>query len=216
MILSTTQTSNIKRGDFMLQAIETCTQPPLPPQFLPALPGRQRPLVDPEWIGAAIKRAALQQMWSEPLRARQARMLLWGDSRSVGMAALVARMLLGDRLESKTWGLEYVEVEGGAYPHYRLRRRKDVLGIRDVTSPRMLAPIHRGLGILLASLGWRPDRTFLIAGGAEVSDGEKKHRLPTLFTVGGERRKGRKPANMMAEVFDWMPWEIINESEGLR
>lgn len=126
----------------------------------------------------------------------QPAMLLFGDLQSIQFENLIRKLLLDDALIQPPWRLEYVYLNEG-FAHYRLLHDERLIGIRDVTSRRQLAAIHRGLAAYLAQCGARPELALILKAGARACLEDAKHRIDPLFMLIGEQRKGRRMADMV-------------------
>lgn len=141
-------------------------------------------------IPAAARHRPVPYRRAQP-RPRQTMMLAFGDRQSADLEAMIRFMWLDDALVQRPWRLEYLYLDVG-FTHYRLFHRGQVVGIRDVTSVELLPQIQRGMAALLAQLGVHAHIAQIIPCGARTPLDAKKHRLPTLFLLRGEARKGRK------------------------
>lgn len=126
-----------------------------------------------------------------PKPLRQPAMLMFGDMQSIRIEALIHDMTLDDALIQPPWRLEYLYL-GNGFVHYRLMYEDDVVGIRDVTSPKRLPAIRRGLAAYLAQCGLRPELAITLKARAMTGLDATKHRVQPLFLLGGEGRKGRR------------------------
>lgn len=124
-----------------------------------------------------------------PQRLRQPAMLIFGDMQSLKIEALIRKMALDDVLLQPPWRLEYLYL-GTGFKHYRLMYDDQLVGIRDITSPKRLMAVHRGLAAYLAQCGLRPELAITMKARAETDLDVSKHRVQPLFMLAGEGRKG--------------------------
>ncbi len=107
-------------------------------------------------------------------------LLLWGDDTSQQLERMIRKMCYDDALVRRGWRLEYVQLEYG-FPHYRLMKGGELVGVQDVRSPRVLPRIHRKLAAYLAGVGFTPERSKLVVFGAKTPLDADKWRYPHLF-----------------------------------
>jgi hypothetical protein len=174
------------------------------PALLPIVDdGREGdPIIDTRWLMRSLK-ATRRKYRRLILKPHKVMLMLYGDRQSILLERILRDMHLDDALVQRPWRLEYVMLETG-FPHYRLYRNKKVVGIRDITSPKLMRVIAQGMAAYLAQLGFRENRCELRIAAARTALDSKKHRLPPLFLLSGEDRKGRKAAHAADVYALWM------------
>jgi len=169
-------------------------------------------LFDAQWYMRSLKATKLRfEMGERTVRIKPQMLLLYGDEQSTRLKRALDEMVFDDVLVQKPWRVEYVVLDSG-FSHYRLYYRRELVGIRDITSPSLIPAIRRGMAAYLAQIGFSDARYEMVPAGARTALDDTKHRIPPLFLLLGERRKGRK-VDGVAEVHNLLPYPVRESVE---
>lgn len=121
--------------------------------------------------------------------------LIYYDEKAAGyMERMVRRLAYGDALVSDEglirtfWRLEYID-PGQGEVHYRLYHAGQTVGVQYVRAASWLSEVQRKLGAYLTILGFTPQNTSLIMGGARTKVSDEHNRLPHLFKFDFEHQQ---------------------------
>lgn len=109
------------------------------------------------------------------------------------MERMIRRLWYGDALTRSegliqtSWRLEYISPTEGE-PHYRLYHQGETIGIQYVRAASWLPQVQRKLAAYLVIVGFLPDNTTLVVGGAKTPERWEHNRLPKLFATRFDKR----------------------------